>query len=90
MKNPSLVVTADHELKLEDAPVLQPGHDEVLLHVRSTGVCGSDIHFWRHGRIGDLVFDGDCVLGHEAAGEILQLGPGVTGLSVGECKLNYT
>lgn len=89
MMNPSLVVTSEHQLKLEDAPVLRPGPGEVLLHVRATGICGSDIHFWKHGRIGDLVVQGDCILGHEAAGEVLQLGPGVTGLSVGEHKLNF-
>lgn len=86
--NPSLIVTSEHQLKLEDAPVFRPGPGEVLLHIRATGICGSDIHFWKHGRIGDLVVEGDCILGHEAAGEILQLGPGVTGLSVGKHKFN--
>lgn len=88
MMNPSLIVTSEHQLILEDAPVFQPGPGEVLLHIRATGICGSDIHFWKYGRIGDLVVEGDCILGHEAAGEILQLGFGVTGLSVGEHKFN--
>jgi L-iditol 2-dehydrogenase len=84
MKNPSLVVTADHTIRMQDAPVHEPGAGEVLLHVRATGICGSDVHFWRHGRIGDLTVDGDCILGHEASGDIIKLGPGVTGLAVGE------
>lgn len=84
MKNPSLVVTADHTLKIEDAPILEPGPGEVLLHVRATGICGSDIHFWRHGKIGDLVVEGDCILGHESAGEVVKLGPGVETLNIGE------
>lgn len=82
MINPSLIVTSDDQLKLEDTPVRQPGLGEILLHVRMTGICESDIHFWKHGRIGDLVVEADCILGHEAAGEILQLGSGVTGLSI--------
>lgn len=38
--NPSLQVTADHRLKLVEAPVPEPGHGEVLLHVKATGICG--------------------------------------------------
>lgn len=82
--NPSLVVTADHKIKMEHASIYKPGPGEVLLHIRTTGICGSDVHFWRHGRIGDLTVDGDCILGHEPAGEIVQLGPGVSGLAVGD------
>jgi L-iditol 2-dehydrogenase len=44
----------------------------------------SDIHFWRTGRIGTLVVEGDCILGHEAAGIVLQCGDGVTSLKPGE------
>jgi L-iditol 2-dehydrogenase len=39
-KNPSLKVTADHQIKMEEAPVRQPGPGEVLLHVKATGICG--------------------------------------------------
>jgi L-iditol 2-dehydrogenase len=83
MANPSLVVTADHRIKLEDAPIHEPGPDDVLLHVRTTGICGSDIHFWRHGKIGDLSIDGDCILGHESAGVILKTGRNITHLKTG-------
>jgi L-iditol 2-dehydrogenase len=38
--NPSLQATADHRLKLVEAPVPEPGHGEVLLHVKATGICG--------------------------------------------------
>lgn len=84
MKNPSLVVTSDHTIRMEEASVLEPGAGEVLLHVRTSGICGSDVHFWRHGCIGDLTVDGDCILGHEASGDVVKLGPGVIGLTVGE------
>lgn len=40
LPNPSLQVTADHNLKQEDAPVYAPGYGEVLLHIKATGVCG--------------------------------------------------
>ncbi|OAL03227.1 GroES-like protein [Phaeosphaeriaceae sp. SRC1lsM3a] len=84
MKNPSLVVTSDHTIRMEEASVLEPGAGEVLLHVRTSGICGSDVHFWRHGCIGDLTVDGDCILGHEASGDVVKLGPGVIGLTVGD------
>ncbi|EHK27096.1 uncharacterized protein TRIVIDRAFT_33625 [Trichoderma virens Gv29-8] len=82
--NPSLQATADHNLKLVEAPVLEPKRGEVLLHVKATGICGSDVHFWKSGRIGSLVFEGDCILGHEAAGVVLKCGEGVTNLVPGD------
>ncbi|ORY72083.1 chaperonin 10-like protein [Pseudomassariella vexata] len=82
--NPSLQVTADHQIKMVEAPVQEPGPGDVLLHIKATGVCGSDIHFWKTGRIGSLVVEGDCILGHEAAGVVLKCGEGVTTLRVGD------
>jgi L-iditol 2-dehydrogenase len=48
------------------------------------GVCGSDTHYYDHGRIGRFVMEKPLVLGHEAAGAVTDLGPGVTRLSVGQ------
>jgi L-iditol 2-dehydrogenase len=47
-------------------------------------VCGSDTHYYEHGRIGRFVVEAPLVLGHEAAGEVTELGPGVTRLVVGQ------
>ncbi|KAL6889499.1 GroES-like protein [Trichoderma longibrachiatum] len=82
--NPSLQATADHNIKLVEAPVLRPERGEVLLHIKATGICGSDVHFWKSGRIGSLVFEGDCILGHEAAGVVIKCGEGVTNLKPGD------
>ncbi|KAH8646873.1 canditate alcohol dehydrogenase [Xylariales sp. PMI_506] len=82
--NPALIVTADHKIRMQEAPVYAPGPGEVLLHVKATGICGSDIHFWKSGRIGTLVVEGDCILGHEAAGIVLKCGEGVTNVQVGD------
>ncbi|KAJ5084924.1 hypothetical protein NUU61_009503 [Penicillium alfredii] len=82
--NPSLQVTADHQLKLVDTPVYAPRRGEVLVHIKATGICGSDIHFWKTGRIGSLVFEGDCIIGHEASGIVLQCGEGVSHLKPGD------
>jgi L-iditol 2-dehydrogenase len=81
--NPSLQVTADHKLKSVEAPIYAPRAGEALVHIKATGICGSDIHFWKTGRIGSLVFEGDCIIGHEASGIVLQCGEGVTHLKPG-------
>lgn len=84
LPNPSLQVTADHKLKTVDAPVYAPRPGEALLHVKTTGICGSDVHFWKSGRIGSLVVEGDCILGHEGTGVVVKCGEGVTGLKPGD------
>ena len=70
------------DIRIEDLPVPEPGPGEVLVRVRSAGVCGSDLHVYR----GDvpLVPAGPRRRGHELAGEVAALGAGVRGLSVGQ------
>lgn len=75
--NPSLQITADHRLKSVEVPVYAPGPDEVLVHIKATGICGSDVHFWKDGCIGSLRVEGDSILGHEAAGVVVKCGEGV-------------
>ncbi|KAI1385864.1 sorbitol dehydrogenase [Hypoxylon trugodes] len=83
-KNPSLQVTEDHQIKLVDAPIREPGPGQVTLQVKCSGICGSDMHLWKSGRIGSLEVKGDCILGHEAAGIVLKCGEGVTNLKPGD------
>jgi L-iditol 2-dehydrogenase len=77
------VLRAPGQLELADWPVPRPGPGEVLVEVRSVGVCGSDVHYFEHGRIGDFVVRGPLVLGHEASGRIAAVGPGVDAGRVG-------
>jgi L-iditol 2-dehydrogenase len=79
----SILVEAGR-VELEERAAPQPGPGEVLVDVRSVGVCGSDVHYYEHGRIGRFVVEQPMVLGHEAAGVISALGAGVTGLRVGQ------
>ena len=71
-------------LTVEDRPTPVPGQNQVLVQVRSVGVCGSDTHYYEHGRIGRFVVDAPLVLGHEASGEVVAAGPGATRLRPGQ------
>lgn len=71
-------------VQIEERPVPVPAADEVLVKVSSVGVCGSDIHYYREGRIGDFVVDGPLVLGHEVSGTIVAVGAGVSTGRIGE------
>lgn len=58
--------------------------DEVLIRIRAAGVCGSDLHYYTEGRIGDMEVEMPFVLGHEVCGTIEKKGSKVTGLNEGQ------
>jgi L-iditol 2-dehydrogenase len=68
------VLHAPHRVALEERPVPLPAPEEVLVRVRSVGLCGSDVHYYEHGRIGDYVVRSPLVLGHEPSGEVVACG----------------
>lgn len=72
------------EIALEERPVPMPAHDEVLVKVLSVGVCGSDVHYYQHGRIGPYVVESPLILGHEVSGQIVAVGSGVDASRVGQ------
>ena len=77
----ALLLTAPSQLEFVDAPVPRPAEDEVLVRVRACGICGSDIHGW-DGSTGRR--RPPLIMGHEASGEIAEIGPKVTGWSKGD------
>ncbi|SPJ26771.1 L-threonine 3-dehydrogenase [Falsiruegeria mediterranea M17] len=66
------------------APVPEIGPDEVLVRVNKTGICGTDIHIWNWDDWASHTVPVPMITGHEFAGEIVELGRNVTGLSVGQ------
>jgi L-iditol 2-dehydrogenase len=84
MSNPSAVLYATRDLRIEERPMPEPGPDEVLVNVRAIGICGSDVHYYEHGRIGPYVVEQPMVIGHESAGTIVAVGSAVDSGRVGE------
>lgn len=72
------------EVVVENRPVPVPAHDEVLVRVGSVGICGSDVHYFHEGRIGDFIVESPMVLGHEAGGTIVAVGADVDPARIGE------
>ncbi|KAG5263816.1 hypothetical protein AALO_G00268950 [Alosa alosa] len=82
--NLSVVLHSKGDLRLEHRPIPEPGPNEVLLQMHSVGICGSDVHYWQNGRIGDFVVKKPMVLGHEASGRVVKVGSDVTHLKPGD------
>ncbi|KAF5371578.1 hypothetical protein D9758_003439 [Tetrapyrgos nigripes] len=65
------------DLRIEQRPLWPPQQDQCQVQIVSTGLCGSDLHYYMLGRNGDFALQAPLVLGHEAAGVITSVGPGV-------------
>lgn len=78
------VMTKLQYMEMQMRPVPRPKEEEVLVKLEAVGVCGSDLHFFEHGRIGDCVVEYPFVLGHEPAGVVVETGKKVTHLKVGD------
>ncbi|KAL0038110.1 hypothetical protein WJX79_003238 [Trebouxia sp. C0005] len=78
-RNPAAMLHGASDLRLEDTPLPdQVAQGLVRVQMRSVGICGSDVHFMKHIRLGHFVVQAPIVIGHECAGEVAEVGPGVT------------
>lgn len=68
----------------DDAKIPEISDDQVLVKMEYCGVCGSDVHFYKDGRVGEVAAPPDFVLGHEVAGEVVKIGAAVKNLKVGD------
>ncbi|MCD2203660.1 NAD(P)-dependent alcohol dehydrogenase [Halobacterium sp. KA-6] len=78
------VLSDVQELSVKQREEPDVNADDVLIEVNRVGICGSDLHYYQHGQNGDNVVDFPHVLGHEAAGTVVETGTGVTNVSVGD------
>jgi len=84
MTNKALFLTGIEKLEFLDVEVPKIEPCEVLVKMEAVGVCGSDLHYYSHGRIGDYIVEFPFVLGHECSGTIVEVGNKVTHLKVGD------
>ena len=78
------VMKGIRKMEFEQWPIPQIKDDEVLVKINHVGVCGSDLHFFEAGRIGNWIVDSDLVLGHESGGTVVEVGSKVEHLKVGD------
>lgn len=74
---------APRDMRIEERPLPAPA-DELLVRIHHVGICGSDLHFLEGRPAWQLVVDSPLVLGHESAGEVIQVGSEVSGFAVGD------
>lgn len=84
MRNRVAYMTGLQKMEMREREVPKPQPDEVLVKLEYVGICGSDVHYYERGRIGDFIVNGDFVLGHECAGTIAAVGSDVRHLQVGD------
>jgi D-xylulose reductase len=81
----ALVLEQTKQLSLREIRIEETlGPYDVRIAIRNVGICGSDVHYYQHGRIGPFVVQEPMVLGHEASGSVVEIGSQVTHLKVGD------
>ena len=85
----SLVLEKKDELSLRDFPEISKveetlGPRDVRIKLHTVGICGSDVHYYTHGRIGPFVVNEPMILGHEASGTVIEVGAAVAHLREGD------
>ncbi|KAM0248866.1 hypothetical protein ACHAQJ_009265 [Trichoderma viride] len=78
------VLFGEKDLQLIERPLESPLPDEVQVSIDSTGLCGSDLHYYNHYRNGDILVREPLTLGHESSGTIVAVGSDVTNLKPGD------
>ena len=84
MPNRAAVLPELNTIEIREVPDPTPLPHQAVVRIEAVGVCGSDTAYCTVGRIGDSVVDGPLILGHEAAGQVIEIGSAVTGVVVGD------
>ncbi|NEB80047.1 alcohol dehydrogenase catalytic domain-containing protein, partial [Streptomyces sp. SID14478] len=77
------VIHGAGDLRVDELPSPVPESGQALVAIRYGGVCGSDLHYWHRGGVGDFLLKEPMVLGHEVVGTVLAYGPGAGGPAPG-------
>ncbi|TJY70785.1 NAD(P)-dependent alcohol dehydrogenase [Arthrobacter sp. CAU 1506] len=84
MGNAAAVMTGLNSIEIQERPMPEPLPGQAVIRVEAVGVCGSDVAYYRYGKIGPFVVDGPFILGHEVSGEVVAVGDGVDNVQVGD------
>lgn len=84
MNNRTAYMKGPKTLFMKEVKTPEPMGDQVQVKIEYCGICGSDIHYYEYGKIGDYVVDGEFTLGHEVSGTITKIGNKVRNLKVGD------
>lgn len=84
MKNITAYMDKPSSMHFKEIPYPHAEKGDVIVKIERCGICGSDVHYFEYGRVGDYVVEGEFTLGHEVAGTVVELGEGVTELKVGD------
>ncbi len=71
-------------LEIEERPIPKPDLNEVVIRLGAGGICGSDLHYYHEGAVGDFRLRNPFILGHEVAGEVVEVGSKVELLKPGQ------
>ncbi|CAI4223386.1 unnamed protein product [Auanema sp. JU1783] len=82
--NLAAVLHGVNDLRLEQVKVPTPTKGQLLIRVHTVGICGSDVHYWTHGAIGNFVVKQPMIVGHETSGTVEQVGEGVENFKIGD------
>jgi L-idonate 5-dehydrogenase len=80
----ALVIHGVHDLRLDEREAPAPGPGEVEVSIAVGGICGSDLHYYHDGGVGDFKLREPMTLGHEVVGRVARIGVGVSGLTAGQ------
>lgn len=84
MQNRAAVMPELGRIEIQDVPYPEVTGRDVVVRIEAVGVCGSDVTYFRVGRIGDWVVNGPIILGHEVSGQVHEIGPDVSQVKVGD------
>ncbi|XP_023016450.2 sorbitol dehydrogenase [Leptinotarsa decemlineata] len=82
--NLTAVLYKINDIRLEQRPIPEPKCNQVLLQMEVVGICGSDVHYYEHGKVGPFVVENPMVIGHEASGTVVKCGENVKTLKPGD------
>lgn len=82
MNAAALIEAETFEVRSRERP--NPGASEVLVEVSDVGICGSDVHWYEHGRMGERIVDEPLILGHESGGRAVSVGQDVNSVAIGD------